>query len=80
MSAQALGQRLLRLTLPEPGTIDQNEAALAGVVGLNCFSAMIVCYSPVVTSIECPSARVTIAFLMSGLCPGRPRKRLLLPF
>ena len=27
-----------------------------------------------------PSAKVTIAFLMSGRRPSRPRKRLVLPF
>ena len=46
---------------------------------MNCLSAMS-SYSPVVTSMDWPSARVTIAFLKSGRWPGRPRKRLVLPF
>ena len=53
------------------------------VTGLNCLSAISaprLMRGPVVKSIDWPAASLTNAFFTSERLPGRPLKRLVLPF
>src|SRR5690606_5152375 len=77
---EAFRETLDRLALVEAGTVDDHELARARrnrVEFLQCHRS--VPYSPVATSIDWPSARVTTAFFTSLWRPMVPRNRFTLP-
>src|SRR5690606_33618799 len=77
---QTFGQTLDRLALVETGTVHDYELARTRrnrIVVFQCHRS--VPYSPVVTSIDWPSASVTTALLTSLCLPMVLRKRFTLP-
>ncbi len=82
LAAQTFGQAFLRLTGPQIRLIDEHKAPPAGGCGfviLKCHNPS-PAYTPVVISMESPSASVTMAFLVSTRLPILPRNRFTFPF
>src|SRR5206468_89812 len=79
----ALGQRLHGLALVELAAVDDHELTQARRDRFECLQSHrfrpLPRHSPVVTSIDWPSARVTIAFFTSERCPRLPRNIFTLP-
>src|SRR3546814_20130909 len=80
----AFGQRLDGLALPQVRPVDQDQAALRGagrIIGFEChFLCLPVrAQTPVVTSIDWPSARRPIAFFTSLPVLGLPFPPFVLP-
>ncbi|ENN86866.1 hypothetical protein RHSP_15546 [Rhizobium freirei PRF 81] len=80
LGGQAFRQRLDRLALVERGAIDDDQLTLARGRRIECFQChFLIPQRPVETSIDWPSASVTIAFFTSFCLPTRPLNRLVLP-
>src|SRR5690606_23369323 len=75
----ALGKRLDGLALPQARAIDDDQLPQAGRFWFECFQRHDLPQSPVVTSMDWPSSRVTMAFLMSLRCARLPLNTLSLP-